>query len=57
MDSSISEFGHIHCFKQGCQSKISNRIANSADPDEKAQYEPSHLDLHCLQRYLYFMQG
>ena len=27
------------------------RIANSVDPDETAHYEPSHLDLHCLQRY------
>ena len=23
-------------------------FANSADPDETARYEPSHLDLHCL---------
>ena len=30
-----------------------NRMANSVDPDEMAHYEPSHLDLHCLQRYLY----
>ena len=34
--------------------KINNRIANSVDPDETAHYEPSHLDLHCLQRYLYW---
>ena len=27
-------------------------MANSADPDEMAHYEPSHLDLHCLQSYL-----
>ena len=26
-----------------------NQKANSADPDEMAHYEPSHLDLHCLQ--------
>ena len=36
MDSSTSEFGHIHCCKQGFQSKINNRIANSVDPDESA---------------------
>ena len=23
----------------------------TVDPDEMAHYEPSHLDLHCLQRY------
>ena len=27
-------------------------MANCVDPDEMAHYEPSHLDLHCLQRYL-----
>ena len=30
--------------------KINNIIANSVDPDETARHEPSHLDLHCLQR-------
>ena len=25
-------------------------MSNSADPDETAHYEPSHLDLHCLQK-------
>ena len=39
------------------QSVIKNRIANSADEDETARYEPSHLDLHCLQRYLYWSVG
>ena len=28
-----------------------NSIANSVDLDETAPYEPSHQDLHCLQRY------
>ena len=37
---------------QGFQSKIKNRMANSEDPDEMAHNEPSHQDLHCLQRYL-----
>ena len=27
-------------------------MANSADPNETARYEPSHLDQHCLHRYL-----
>ena len=35
------------------QSIINNRMANSEDPDEMAHYEPSHLDLHCLQGYMY----
>ena len=38
------------------QSKINtcNRMANIVDPDEMAHYEPSHLDLHCLQRYMFW---
>ena len=32
-------------------------MANSVDPDETAHYEPSHLDLHCLQKYLYWSAG
>ena len=32
-------------------------MANSADPDEMASYKPSHLDLHCLQRYVYWSVG
>ena len=32
-------------------------MAISADPDETAHYEPSHLDLHCLNRYLYWSVG
>ena len=58
MDSSISEFGHIHRCKLGFQSKINKKKkANSVDPDETARYEPSHLDLHCLQGYLYWSVG
>ena len=37
--------------------KNNNRMANSVDPDEMAHYEPSHLDLHCLQRYMYWSAG
>ena len=32
-------------------------MANSVDPDEMAHYEPSHLALHCLQKYLSFSTG
>ena len=32
-------------------------MANSADPDETAHHKPSNLDLHCLQRYLYWYTG
>ena len=38
-------------------SQKSNRIANKVDPDERARYKPSHLDLYCLQRYLYWSVG
>ena len=54
MDSSISEFGHIHCDKSGSQLEIENILANSADPDEMANYD---LDLHCLQKYHYWSVG
>ena len=27
-------------------------MANTVDPDERAHYEPSHLDLQCLQNQL-----
>ena len=32
-------------------------MATSVDPDEMARYEPSDLDLHCLQRYLCLSAG
>ena len=32
-------------------------MANSVDPDETARYEPSHLDLHCLQKYQDWFEG
>ena len=32
-------------------------MANRVDPDETAHYEPSHLDLPCLQRCLYWSVG
>ena len=32
-------------------------MANSVDPDETARDEPSHLDLHCLNRHLFLSAG
>ena len=52
MDSSILEFGHVPQCKQGLQSNISNRMANTVDSDETAPYEPSDLNLHRLHKYL-----
>ena len=30
--------------------KLKDWMSNSIDPDETAHYEPSHLDLRCLQK-------
>ena len=43
--------------KKRFNTKIKYRIANSVDPDETARYEPSHLDLHCLHRHLFWSAG
>ena len=51
MNSLISEFGHKHFYKKGVESKLNKCMANSLDPDETGHYEPSHLDLHCLQKF------
>ena len=32
-------------------------MSNSVDPDEMAHYEPSHLDLHCLQKTIIIACG
>ena len=29
-------------------------MTNRVDPNETARYEPSHQDLHCLQRYVFW---
>ena len=34
--------------------KINNIMANSVELDETARNESSHLDLHYLQRYIYW---
>ena len=57
MDASVSEFGHIYCCKQGFQSKLNNRMTINVDLDETARYEMSHLDVHCMQSYLYRSAG
>ena len=41
----------------GFSSKLNKKIANSVDPDETARYKLSHMDLHCLQRCLYWSVG
>ena len=33
--------------------KSEKGMANNVAPDEKARSEPSHLDLHCLDRYMF----
>ena len=35
--------------KKECFTNYTSKMANSIDPDEMAHYEPSHLDLCCLQ--------
>ena len=32
-------------------------MSNSVDPDETARYEPSHLDLRCLQKPIIIDRG
>ena len=32
-------------------------MSNSVDPDEMAHYEPSHLDLHSLQKLIIIIYG
>ena len=51
MDSSVFEFGNVHCCNSGFQLKISNKMANSVDPDGTA-----HLELHSLQRYMFCLR-
>ena len=42
---------------RGFSQIINKSVANSVDPDEMARFEPSHLDLHCLQKHLYWTAG
>ena len=49
MDSSISESGHIQYCTRSFNQITNHRMANRVDQVEN---EPSHLDLHSLQRYM-----
>ena len=49
MEISIFEFGHVIANRVSVKNR--NKMANSVDPDEIIQYEPSHLDLHCKGRW------
>ena len=44
-------------FQTGVSVKNQNRMSNSVDPDEMAHHEPSHYDLHCLQKCSFDLQG
>ena len=37
--------------------KVARLNVNSVDPDETAHYEPSHLDLRCLQKPIIIAYG
>ena len=50
-DSSISAFDTYIDAK-----RVTPVMANSVDPDKMA-HEPTHLDLHCLQKYLSWSTG
>ena len=52
----------IFCFtnsrlERRLYAKLKNWMSNSVDPDETAHYEPSHLDLCCLQMPIFFACG
>ena len=46
MDSSLFEF------EPNMSDDLNSQQIGIVDPDETAHYEPSHLDLHCLQKYI-----
>ena len=47
----------VPIISDGSESKNENRMANRVDPDEMAHNKPSHLDLHCLQKYQLWSAG
>ena len=58
MDFSIFDFeASIVADRDLKKKKKKKRIANSVDPDEMVPYEPSHLDLHSLQRTMFWSTG
>ena len=44
-------------FTYSFESQINNRITNSVYLGDTSHYEPSHLDLHCLQKCLSWSAG
>ena len=36
---------------------IKNRMVNSVDPDEMTCFKPPQMDLHCLDRYMFWSAG
>ena len=48
---------YIVANREYSKKKNSTIMANIEDPNETVRSEPSHLDLHCLQRYLYWSAG
>ena len=50
MNASVFEF---HYYKQGCQSKIKNRMANSVDPDEMS----ANAQLSCAWKKFYNLKA
>ena len=57
MDPSFTEYGRSNSWKLEIQSIIQNIMANIVDLDETPRDESSHLDIHCLQRYLFWSAG
>ena len=53
MDSSTLNFD-IPLLQIGISIKILEPDSKHVDPDEMARYEPSHLDLQCLHKYLFW---
>ena len=39
-----------YCLERSLYVKLKDLTSNSIDPNETAHYEPSHLDLCCLQK-------
>ena len=53
VDLSVLEYRHVND-SNGFQSKIKYSVNGKQCSSDTAHYESSHLDLHCLQRYLYW---
>ena len=54
MDSFVLGFGHVDV--NGFLTEI-KRMVHSIDPNETIRDEASHLNLHCLHRYLIWSAG